>query len=292
MVELILSGGLGNQMFQFAAAKALSLRLNTDLKLDLYALSKHTTGTKREYELDIFDIETQFISSWKNKLLIKGHPIVRKNKEFALKHFGCFLDGSAIVYMPAFTQLRGNITLHGYFQNPKYFEGYEEVIKNSFTFRAPLDIKNEELSERIIKSNSVSVHVRRGDYISNQHARNNFASCSLDYYQKAIAYISQHVVEAQFYVFSDDIDWTKKNLSFADNVVEYVDWNNKKESYRDMQLMSMCKHNIIANSSFSWWGAWLNSNEDKIVIAPNQWFNEKERNKDLLHFYPPSWIKI
>lgn len=292
MVELILNGGLGNQMFQFAAAKALSLRLGTNLKLDLYALNKHTTGTKREYELDIFDVNTQFTSRCKNKLLIKGHPIVKKNKKFVLKYFGCFLDGSAIVYVPEFEQLGGNITLHGYFQNPKYFGGYEEVIKTDFTFRYPLDTRNKELSKKIRESNSVSIHIRRGDYLTNEQARNNFATCSLEYYQIAIEYILQRVDNAQFYIFSDDIDWAKNNLSFANNLVEYVDWNNNKESYKDMQLMSICKHNIIANSSFSWWGAWLNNYKSKIVIAPNQWFNKEERNKDLLHFYPSDWIKI
>lgn len=292
MVNLILSGGLGNQMFQFAAAKALSQRLNTQLRLDLYALTKKTTGTKREFELDIFNIDAKTSSSWRNKFLVKAHPWVNKNKEFVLNNFGHFIDGSAIVYMPIFEQLRGNITLYGYFQNPRYFKGYEDVIEKCFTFKHTLDNKNLSLSQRISMSNSVSIHIRRGDYITNEHAKNNFTTCSLGYYQKAIEYISEHTSTPKFYIFSDDMDWVKKNLKLADNLVEYIDWNKGKESYKDMQLMSLCRHNIIANSSFSWWAAWLNANKDKCVIAPSQWFNEEERNKDLHDFYPSDWIKI
>lgn len=292
MVELILTGGLGNQMFEYAAAKALATRLNTDLRIDLYALNKSTKGTKRSFELNIFDINIKKTSSLKNRFLVKAFPIVEKNKTFFLKHFGYFRDESAIVYLPEFKFLKGNIVLHGHFQNTQYFEEYEHIIRKDFTFKQPLGKKNDRLAANILQEESVSIHIRRGDYLTNSDAKNNFALCSLDYYKEAILYIAKRIEKPSFYIFSEDIAWCKANLPLENFETQFVDWNVGNESYKDMQLMSLCKHNIIANSSFSWWGAWLNTNPHKITIAPSQWFTKEERNKDLEQFYPQDWIII
>lgn len=292
MVELILTGGLGNQMFEYAAAKALALRLNTELKIDLYALKKATTGTKRNFELDIFEINEQIISRYKNRFLVKAYPIIEKNRAFFLKVFGYFRDGSAIVYASGFEKLKGNVVLHGHFQNTKYFEEYEDTIRQSFSFKYQLDDKNLDLANKIKQTNSISIHIRRGDYLTNEQAKNNFAVCPIEYYQKAIAKIVNDIENPHFYIFSDDINWAKENLPLANISADYIDWNTGAESYKDMQLMSLCKNNILANSSFSWWAAWLNTNENKIVIAPNQWFANEKRNKDLVDFYPKDWTII
>lgn len=292
MVELILTGGLGNQMFEYAAAKALALRLNTELKIDLYALNKATTGTKRDFELDIFEINEQIISKCKNRLLVKAYPIIEKNRNFFLKYFGYFRDGSAIVYTSDFKNLKGNIVLHGHFQNTKYFEEYEDVIRQHFRFKHQLNGLNLDLANKIQQSNSVSIHIRRGDYLTNEQAKSNFAVCSIEYYKKAIAKIVNEIENPHFYIFSEDISWAREHLPLTNLPTKFVDWNTGKDSYKDMQLMSLCKHNIIANSSFSWWAAWLNTFENRIVIAPTQWFANEERNKDLVNFYPKSWIII
>lgn len=289
MIRLILTGGLGNQMFEYAASKALSERLHEELTIDLYALNKQTKGTKRQLELDIFDIDLNISSSWKSKFLIKAFPLVEKNKKLFYRLFGYFRDNSAIVFCPEFEQLKGNIILHGHFQNELYFKKQEQIIRREFQFPELTDKKNIAIANKIKNSESISIHIRRGDYLSNEQAKNNFAVCDKDYYTRVIDEINQQVNAPHFFVFSEDFDWIKENINFGDKLVEYIDWNKGKNSYIDMQLMSLCKHNIIANSSFSWWGAWLNTNENKLVYAPSKWFREEVRNKDLVNFYPSSW---
>lgn len=288
MIRSILTGGLGNQMFEYAAAKALALKLGKELTLDLYALNKKTKGVKRDFELDIFDISPTISSSWKTKLLVKIFPFVDRNRSFFKKTFNYFRDRSAIVYCPKFENLRGNVILHGHFQNENYFKTYENIIRQEFTFKQDLDEKNLQLADKMTQTESVAVHIRRGDYLTDS----NFALCPKEYYQEAMNEIKQRVEKPFFFVFSQDFDWINENLTFDKEQVLFVDWNKGKDSYRDMQLMSLCKHNIIANSSFSWWAAWLNNHPKKMVFAPKQWFGKEERNKDLVNFYPQGWKMI
>ncbi|HQS38500.1 MAG TPA: alpha-1,2-fucosyltransferase, partial [Methylotenera sp.] len=162
-----------------------------------------------------------------------------------------------------------------------------EQIRKDFTFKLALSVKNSAIIEQISQVNAVSLHVRRGDYVTN--AKNAFIGvCSLEYYRKAVEYVKNQVDKPVFFVFSDDIEWVKSNLPI-DFPCFYIDHNHGIESFNDMRLMSHCKHHIIANSSFSWWGAWLNANSEKIVIAPQQWFANNTNVNDLL---PESWIKL
>ena len=164
----------------------------------------------------------------------------------------------------------------GYWQSYKYYNGLEEKIRRCFTFKTELlSDRTRELARRINDINSISVHVRRGDYL-NQNGMNFVMPIA--YYKNAIHYINSHVDNPQYVIFSDDIEWTIKELALNDAI--FVDWNKGKDSWQDMYLTSQCKHNIIANSSFSWWGAWLNKNTDKIVYAP---FYKGE-------FTPSNWI--
>lgn len=288
MVRVILTGGLGNQMFEYAAGKALALRLNKKLALDTYALSKKTKGAQRSFALNIFDLNTEISSSWKTQLIVKAFPFVERNRNLFKKIFGYFRDRSAIVYRPEFSELKGNIILHGYFQNEKYFRSYQEIIRKDFSFNQPLQGKNKVISANLKIEESVAVHIRRSDYLTDS----NFAICDNEYYQRAIEEIKRRINNPHFYVFTEDFEWAKENLRFNKDKVTFVDWNRGKDSYRDMQLMSLCKHNIIANSSFSWWAAWLNSNAQKQVYAPSIWFRKEERNNDLKDFYPSDWIII
>lgn len=292
MIKLILTGGLGNQMFEYAAAKSLALKLNTVLELDLYALNKKTKGTQRNLELDIFDLDLNISSGWKTRFFVKAFPLVENNKAFFRKHFGYFRDASAIVYCSDFENLTDNTILHGHFQNIKYFEKYQEVIRRDFTFKEPLERKNKDIAKIIQKTNSISIHIRRGDYLTDNDAKKNFATCTKEYYQKAIEYIKKQVDDPHFFIFSEEVNWAQDNLVFENNSVQFIDWNKDEASFKDMQLMSLCKNNIIANSTFSWWAAWLNTNDKKLVIAPNQWFASGIRNKDLPEFYPIDWIII
>lgn len=285
MIRLILTGGLGNQMFEYATAKALALKLDKELNLDLYALQKKTKGIKRDFELDIFDIDLKISSSWKTKLLVKLFPFVEQNRTFFQKTVNYFRDYSAIVYLPAFQELEGNVILHGHFQNEKYFKQYETIIRKEFTFKHPLKGQNLQIAQQMEKSNSVAIHIRRGDYVTDS----NFALCTKEYYQEAMDRIKREVENPVFFIFSQDFDWINENLTFDKEEVHFIDWNRGKDSYLDMQLMSLCKHNIIANSSFSWWAAWLNKNPEKRIFAPARWFRKEERNEDLKDFYPQGW---
>lgn len=287
MVTTILSGGLGNQMFQYAAGRALSLGLNTEMSVDLYKLTKKSQAIHRDYQLDIFNMQAQITQNSKVKFVVKSF-LYLKNSFFGKKLFAVmnvFTEEGA--YDPRFENLGKNAVLFGYFQNERYFEEFEKQIREDFTFRVALDDNNKELSVRIKQSESVSVHIRRGDYVS---GNTNQALLDMDYYSRAIKYICETKEKPSFFVFSDDVDWVKQNLNLGDYPCVYVDRNKDEKSYIDMQLMSYCKYNIIANSSFSWWAAWLNSNPDKIVVAPAVWY-KNQRPKDYAKgFIPAGWI--
>lgn len=288
MVTVLLSGGLGNQMFQYAAARALAKRLNTPLAADLYPLIKKTHATIRPYELGIFKVDIPIVSTLRGKVLTKARPFVQKHRPF-FRRLGFFTDTYAVLYQPAFESLKGNITLSGYFQSEKYFSGAEADIRNDFTFRHPLNGKNKEIAQQLAATESVSIHIRRGDYVQNTSAASNFVTCDASYYERAIAHICEKISNPSFYIFSDDFDWVKENLNFGNHPVSFVDWNRGGKSYIDMQLMSLCRHNITANSSFSWWGAWLNANDDKVVVCPGKWFQDEKKNAMLNDFYPQGW---
>lgn len=278
MIIVRIIGGLGNQMFQYAAGRRLSYIHNTPLQLDISELSRLRT---RRYELDCFNIQAQVIDKV-NKGLI--HRIITrlKNKEniYFEKHFR--FDRNVLA-------LPDNVTLVGYWQSVKYFLDIEGIIGNEFTFKHRPSGKIIAILKKIKSSESVSIHVRRSDYITKRKFFLYHGVCSLDYYRQAISLMVQRLKSPEFFIFADDLVWVKKNLK-----IEYpkffVDLNLKDKDYEDLRLMSYCKHNIIANSSFSWWGAWLNKNKNKIVVAPKKWFVDKSINTvDLI---PPSWIRI
>ena len=174
----------------------------------------------------------------------------------------------------------------GYWQNEGNFKQIREKILQSFTFPEILDEKNIQLTNRLKNSKAVSCHVRRGDYLKEPE----MCVCTPQYYVRAITEMNQRVNPDLYVVFSDDIPWCRENLMglIGNREVVFVDWNRKENSFRDMQLMSLCKHNIIANSSFSWWGAWLNQNESKVVIAPSVWMNKPIVNDPICE----NWIRI
>jgi hypothetical protein len=174
----------------------------------------------------------------------------------------------------------------GYWQNEKNFSSIRPVILDAYSFPAISDDKNAQLVAKLSSANSVSCHVRRGDYLKAP----NLCVCSEDYYRRAIQFVKQSKAPDLFCIFSDDIAWCRENLKelIGDADVIFVDWNKGENSFRDMQLMSLCRHNIIANSSFSWWGAWLNNHSDKLVITPDHWLNKPLVNDPI----PNSWIRI
>lgn len=274
-----LAGGLGNQMFQYAFALSLKEKFkDEDIKIDISTFS----GLKivRQYELaNVFDVRlpiadekdlrkvTFYFRNYRLRLLVK-RIVGRKKTVFKeprlFTYWGKQVDA-----------IKGDCYFEGSWQNEAYFKECASLIRDAFIFKNELDVKNKRLLEEIRACDSVSIHVRRGDYLSIPYYQN---ICDEPYYTNAIDYIKKHIRAPHFFIFSTDIEWCNENIVPLINSTAYtlVDWNVGNESYKDMQLMSHCKHNIIAHSSFSWWAAWLNKNNGKIVIAPKEWFRRED----------------
>ncbi len=287
MLIIRLMGGLGNQMFQYALYEAF-LNKGKAAKIDLswYTRAREHNG----YELsNVFDL-TPYLSDYNEakKIGEVEYDILHRayRKIFGHKKTNIFQDvDNAIIYDEDIWQL-DNCYLAGYWQSEKYFNNIRALLLKKFMFRPISDRVNLDVAEKILKTNSASIHIRRGDYLKESVYG---GICTLEYYRKAIECL-QSLVKTKlcFFVFSDDIEWCKNNLKIESAF--YVGHNKNIASYIDMQLMSMCKYNIIANSSFSWWGAWLNNKTDKIVIAPSRWFNKSKYGRE--DIVPETWIRI
>lgn len=279
-------GGLGNQMFQYAFYRYLVLIKDSKLKLDLSLFNSYNLHNGYELE-NIFDIKEEIavikeIEQLKSKysLLFKiENKLLKKNYIFGNKHYK---ENNFYIDQRIFDEFDKNLYVEGYFQTYKYIQ---ELNLDLFQFQTSLT----EIEKKLLEGNVVSIHVRGGDYINNRKDNILFGGiCTLRYYENAIKYMKKHLKNPAFLVFTNDQEYAiqlLKNESF-----KIVNWNTGKNSFRDMYLMSLCKHNIIANSSFSWWGAWLNKNESKIVISPNKWFNNNYINQEQI--VPKSWIRV
>ena len=287
MIISRLIGGLGNQMFQYAVGRSLAIANSCELKLDVSGFENYTLHNG--YELDIFNIKAGIANSKEvSRLVSKQSRLMRfVFRKLKIKKSTHFLEKS-FTFDHNFFDAKPPVYLDGYWQSYKYFESIEPQLKQEFSLKNSISRLNLDISEQISSVNAVSVHIRRGDYVSNKHTNSVHGLCSLDYYRAAIQTITERVENPFFFIFSDDIAWIKDNLTTNSDTV-YVDHNSGKQSYNDMYLMSLCQHHIIANSSFSWWGAWLGTNVKKIVIAPKQWFTNDTVTDDLI---PKSWLRL
>jgi hypothetical protein len=267
MVIVRILGGLGNQMFQYAYAKSLDVK-GINVKLDLSEIKKYKLHGG--YQLDKFNITVEHVK--KLKLLF-----------FKLNPFYHFKEKN-LMFDKNLLQFNSDKYVKGYFQSEKYFLNIRETLLENFTFNKKKTNSTNKYIDQIKKiENSCSIHIRRGDYVTNLETNQIHGICSLKYYEKGIQLIMKKYKNVKFYIFSDDISWAKKNLKITDSV--FID--HKCTPHEDLYLMSICKHNITANSSFSWWGAWLNKNKSKTVIAPTHWY--KTKNNEIV---PKNWIKI
>lgn len=283
-------GGLGNQMFQYAAGRALSLSRGVPFALDISSFASYRLHQGLELQRVFGCIAP--IASEKDIREILGwqfHPFARRVLArpvlSRLRRPG-FVVEPHFHYWPGINDVPADCCLFGYWQSEKYFRAAAQTIRADFTFARPSDPRNEELADRIGQSTAVSLHVRRGDYAQNAKTQAVYVLCSLEYYQAAIRHIAERVAQPSFFVFSDDPSWARDNLKI-DFPCCFVDHNQGRESYNDMRLMSLCRHHIIANSSFSWWGAWLNPDPGKIVVAPGRWFVNANNVADL---FPQDWV--
>jgi hypothetical protein len=291
MILTKLIGGLGNQMFQYAAGKALALRHGVLVKVDLSELNSHAGDkyTQRHYELGIFTSGIQVTTDKDLAPFLKGDKSrlqreLQRRMPFLFGTLNAVESGAA--YHPEFKKYPKNTYLKGFWQSEQYFKAYEVEIRKDFRFRESVTEACKTLKTKISACNAVSLHVRRGDYVNNPSANKFHGLCSPQYYNSAVNRISETQKDLGIFIFSDDIGWCREHIKF-DIPVHFMETGS---AYEDMYLMTQCRHNIIANSSFSWWGAWLNDHVDKIVIAPKQWFADTSVNtSDII---PDSWFKL
>lgn len=293
MIIVNLKGGLGNQMFQYACGRALSLRAKArgekdDLALDVSGYKKLASAdTVRSYELEEFNIASraatdQEISSRKYPfgIISKAWRYLRAK---VLRKFYINFD-------PQVLSWNGDIYLDGFWQSEKYFKDFEKEIRADFTLKKPFGPEAQKWHEKISHDPyAVSLHIRRGDYAKDKATNKHWGTCNMEYYAKALNEIAKSVPKPNVYVFSDDIAWAKENLK-SDFPLSFVSASGIANQ-EEMMLMAASKHNIIANSTFSWWGAWLNQNPAKIVISPLRWANE--HNNDWYgDIIPDTWKRL
>lgn len=294
MIVVKIQAGLGNQMFEYALAKWFQAK-GKSVKLNISSYEMKNTASRADiihngYELErIFGIHADYADlreACKLGSLEKDvfHKALRRVFGVKKTHIRREQLGKGRWYFPQLAE-RDNIFVDGYWCTFKYADDIDSIIRQAYKFVQPLTGQNADLAKKMKMENSVSIHIRHGDYLQ---LTDWCHVLSADYYHRAMEYIRNRVDNPVFYCFSDDLQWCKENLK-ADNIV-FVDGNHGQESYRDMQLMSLCKHNVVANSTFSMWGAWLNSNPDKIVIRPQSVFvNVEDEVKD---FWPDTWVVL
>lgn len=269
-------GGLGNQMFQYAFYLAVKKECPTEqILIDLHCFN----GYKLHYGFELSKIYNNLQATpakWQDVAKV-AYPYPnfktwKYGKHILPRRTTMFVENKFMKYeeycIPS--TIGKSCYYDGYWQNEKYFKNITDEIRKTFQF-PPFDTENQKIAQQLQSCISVSMHVRRGDYLTDPLFK---GTCQILYYKKAIKYIEDKAAPKLFCIFSNDIEWCKKEITplISSAKVIFVTWNKGHNSFRDMQLMSTCKHNIIANSSFSWWGAWLNHNKDKIVIAPKLWY--------------------
>ena len=296
MIVVKLMGGLGNQMFQYACGRALAEKYNSKLALDL---SWFDNQLLRKYELDQWNIiNVKILSKNEAKNIHSLEDFVLKFSYKSIWHWlynSFFYPNLSFIkeiktgwFQEIDMRSTRNIYLKGYWQSEKYFQDIKPIIQYEFSKADHLSHAAKKVLDDINNlDNTVSIHIRRGDYISNEKTNKVHYICDPSYYDRAIHFLEQkHIQISKVFIFTDDPHWCKENfkVSYQSEIVS----GNNFDASTDINLMSNCHHNIIANSSFSWWGAWLNKNPHKIVIAPQKWFTTKDVNDIICQ----SWYKI
>ena len=285
MIYTRIQGGLGNQLFQYCSARVLADHLGVELGLDVRGYKQSSPfgmGLKH------FNLRADYAPA--------GLPKSRENGiipfliSTAFGRQGTTYREARLGYDEGLWLQKDDIFLKGYWQSEKYFRACKTVIANDLKIITPPSDENKKALETINNCLAVSLHIRRGDYVTNAKYNAVHGTCDIDYYQRAVEYLAQALKdEPVIYAFSDDPDWVEEHLKLPFEI-RFMRHNSSEKNYEDLRLMSACKHHIIANSSFSWWGAWLNPNNDKTVIAPENWYADaKTSNPDIL---PPEWITV
>ena len=291
MIIVKIQGGLGNQLFQLALALVLKTNNpNETIAIDqTFFKTADASVTPRKKSIELLNIEHFPDKTIKD--LKSGNIFLRIKNSFLKKNETLIINENSKTFIPSILKSKTNTFLNGYWQSYKYFDEISNLIKKQFTLKNPLTQTSEQQKKIIsIKPVSISVHLRRGDYLTKYS--NIYSQLSLDHYYKAIDQIKTKLDKNVIcvFVFSDDIEWCKQNFKLKDEVV-FIENPPSKPDHEDLFLMSYCTHNIISNSSYSWWAAWLNTNADKIVIAPKNWYKQQEPEFNA-SIYPPTWTVL
>ena len=296
MISVRIFGGLGNQLFQYALGRQLSLKYKTGLLLDYYhqMIRSDFDGENLTKITDAFELPVRLYIGKIRKSLIHNRNLVYLDRliSYAYSKIRCVITEDDYDRFQERIPKCKNIYAIGYWQGEQYFSDVKDTIRNDFRFKIEEQVKHLDLYREIIDSNSVSLHLRGKDYFNTSF----YSRCDVKYYMEAIDIISKANSKLKFFLFTDDINSVHQNykelLKFSKIVNVHTPF---KHDIVDLLLMSRCKHNIICNSSFSWWGAWLNNNPNKIVVSPRKWFNDEWINdphysdKDKV---PVNWHKI
>lgn len=287
VIAVALGGGVGNQLFQYATARALALRLGVPLMVDDRQYRRRTWPV---YALEAFAIAATPLDE---KLLPRSDHgfwpglavrLFGSGGRFRIFSEAGFAFDETVLSLPDWMYLQGN------FQSPRYFVDQEKTLRRDLAFAVPMDAGNRAVADEIARTMAVSLHIRRGDYVTNPRTNRVHGTVDLDFYARAAELVASRCRSTPtFFVFSDDPAWVAENLKLRFPMRPLVH-NPPEKGTEDIRLMALCRHHVIANSSFSWWGAWLNPALDKIVVAPRAWF--RDPTKDVHALMPPEWIRL
>ena len=290
MIICNIKGGIGNQLFQYACARAISKKHGIPVKIDIQDATRHNQVSDVPRKLSILelDIDAEIATAQEAQAARYEYGLLSKLSHRITTKIG--LRTEELNFDKSILENNKSRYLDGYFQSYKYFEDIRDTIHTEFSLKNASEHFNLWCQKIRQNANPVSIHIRRGDYVQKESVRNDFGPCGLDYFQRAMSLIEKEQTDISYIVFSDDIIWVKENLQFTPGLtVTYVE-DPSLLDIEELLLMSTCNHNIISNSSFSWWAAWLNKNPSKIVITPTPWFDSGSINEeDLL---PPAWTRI
>lgn len=291
MIVARIMGGLGNQMFQYAAARRLALARNTELRLDVEYFAAQS---KRQFALDGWRIRGAVATPCELSLFLprkRGQRIANLLRaRWRGEPSPAILREQQFHFQPEVLSAPNNSYLDGYWQSEKYFAEIADTLREEFTPALPLGARASTLAAEIAARDSISVHVRRGDYVQEAGVREIHGVCPLEYYQESVHRLAETISDPHCYVFSDDPAWVENNLHL-DVPCTFVAPESAGGEVVDLHLMSRCRHHVIANSSFSWWAAWLNPSPHKRVLAPARWFAQGA-GRDTRDLLPPAWGKV
>lgn len=281
MIVSKIIGGLGNQMFQYAIAKSVAVRNNDSFKMDISDFGSYSLHNG--YRLNLFNIDGN-IATQEDIVSLKGrativHKILKKLK---LYNLNTYYREKEITLFDENVFNYSDVYLDGYWQNELYFKDIRDILLSEFTLKEGISKNLISTFDQIENAESVSIHVRRGDYLNHP----DVGVLDVEYYKRAVKLIMDRTNSPSFFVFSNDMEWCKENFSFIDRCYFVQEGGTELD---DMTLMSKCSHNIIANSSFSWWGAWLNNKSNRIIIAPKKWMAINPNN---YKWIPDNWLEL